>query len=100
MRELYKYVPEDIIIVRNGKWSHEIQFYGDLLQVIIIPPSEDTDFTFNILESDGMPSYMRKNIGTLIDTNLQIPIFPGIKTMNITNARYDGIYKVKIIYKA
>jgi hypothetical protein len=100
MADIKKYIPEELVIVRGGTWSKEEYLYGNLRQVFVIPPSEDTNFTFEIIDDDGFTIYRKVSLGSLSDNDLKIILFPEAKTFRIGSARYDGIYKVKLIYEA
>lgn len=98
-RQLDKIIPEDPAITVKGKWKSSFNQFGDIVQILVQPTNINNIYSFGIKDEGGYLIYIRHNIqGPLIDF-VEVPVFPGEKTMIIENAQMDDIFNVKMIYR-
>lgn len=99
-REFKKIIRSAIYIV-DGEYSEELgsAFMGEVKQIIVMPESSDTKYTFALIDEDNMPIFMQTTVGPLVSENLDIPLYPGMKKFVITGATKNDLFRVKMIYE-
>ncbi len=83
----------------NGFYKGTFQNYGQILQVLVKPTSYENTYNFGIKDEAGFVIYAKAGTKGPIYEIVDIPLFPGEKSVIIEGATIDEPFQIKLIYR-